>query len=174
MTASEHDPAQPLFSGHSGLIRRQGVVRRLAQRAKGVGIRQDEQAGKRQGAGSGGGLDAVADDFKRREHTKTEMKRGSGPERTRAPGRKPTVRKPHQGNATQGLSRRLEGTDKYRRTLAGVPGWLQSRSLLQWLNHATARPGRQGTIAINRQTGNQAALECCATRASTTSTIFCC
>ena len=52
-------------------------------------------------------------------------------------------------------------------------GWLQSRSPLQWLNRATARPGRQGPIGRNRRAENQAALECwLATKASTTSRIF--
>jgi hypothetical protein len=74
----------------------------MAQRPERVRIRQDEHPFKRHGAAFRGGLDAVADNLKGREHTKTEMECGSGPERTRAPGRKPTVRKPQQGNATQG------------------------------------------------------------------------
>lgn len=167
--AQEHDAALPLLHRKSGLIRRQGVIDRLAQRAERVRIRQDQHPCKRQGAVSGGGLDAVADNLKWSEHKRFKAT-ASGPRRTRAPGRKPTVKKPHQGKMPQGLMRRTVKVcqdlpdARWRRRI-----YSQAILLLQWLNHATGRSIRQAGSGKN-----QAALECCATRASTTSRIFCC
>ena len=86
-----------------------------------------------------------------------ERQCGSGPERTRAPGWKPTVKThsrewsppPETCYSQRECHAGLEiGVWKELTSIAGRSlasnGWLQSRSLLQWLNNGTGPAVRQG------------------------------